>query len=68
LAENGLNQLPVLSDGRAVGLLTRADIMRYLQLREELNLRGAGGARSQVAAPGSGADRVAQGPAAAPPR
>ncbi|HLI27252.1 MAG TPA: site-2 protease family protein [Chloroflexota bacterium] len=45
LVEHGLNQLPVLAAGRAVGLLSRADIIRYLQLREELNRRGAGGRR-----------------------
>jgi Zn-dependent protease/predicted transcriptional regulator len=57
LVEHGLNQLPVLDGGRAVGLLTRADIMRYLQLREELRLRGAAGRRAAAAA----------GPASTPP-
>jgi hypothetical protein len=38
--------LPVLQDGRLVGLLSRADVLRYLQLRDELRIRGL---------PGSGA-------------
>lgn len=38
LAEGDLNQLPVVEDGRLVGLLTRSDIIRYFQLRELLGL------------------------------
>lgn len=38
LAEHDLEQLPVLEDGRLLGLLTRADVMRQLQLRESLNV------------------------------
>jgi Zn-dependent protease/CBS domain-containing protein len=41
MAESGLHQLPVLQDGRVVGLLSRADIMRFLQLRQELHLTTA---------------------------
>jgi Zn-dependent protease/CBS domain-containing protein len=36
LAEHDLEQLPVLDGSRLVGLLTRADVMRQLQLREAL--------------------------------
>jgi Zn-dependent protease/CBS domain-containing protein len=45
LAEGELNQLPVVQDGHAVGMLSRADVLRYLQLRDELgvNPRAAGG-------------------------
>jgi CBS domain-containing protein len=32
IAEHGINQVPVLKGGRLVGLLSRADIIRYLQL------------------------------------
>jgi Zn-dependent protease/predicted transcriptional regulator len=39
LVEGSLNQVPVVRDGRLVGLLSRADIVRFLQLREELGLR-----------------------------
>lgn len=36
LAEHDLDQLPVLDGGQLIGLLTRADVMRQLQLREAL--------------------------------
>ena len=36
--ERDLEQLPVLDDGRLVGVVTRADVMRQLQLREALNV------------------------------
>ncbi len=38
LAEHDLNQIPVLEDGKLVGLLGRADMIRYLQARQELGL------------------------------
>jgi predicted transcriptional regulator len=31
-------QVPVVDDGRLVGLLTRADVIRQLQIREALDL------------------------------
>jgi Zn-dependent protease/predicted transcriptional regulator len=43
LVRGSLNQLPVLSEGRVVGLLSRADVLRYLQLRQELHLRAVPG-------------------------
>jgi Zn-dependent protease/CBS domain-containing protein len=39
LASNGLNQIPVMADGHLVGLLSRADVIRYLQARQELGIR-----------------------------
>lgn len=39
LAEYALNQVPVLSGGRLVGLLSRADVIRYLQLSRELGMK-----------------------------
>ena len=39
LAEHSLNQVPVLSEGRLVGLLSRADVIRYLQLSQELGMK-----------------------------
>ena len=36
LAEHDLEQLPVLDGGQLIGMLTRADVMRQLQLREAL--------------------------------
>jgi Zn-dependent protease len=50
LADGTLNQLPVVKNGELVGLLTRADIVRLLQLRQELHLRHLSGK-----APGSDA-------------
>jgi Zn-dependent protease/predicted transcriptional regulator len=40
LVENDVHQLPVVQNGRLVGMLTRADIMRYIQLGPELRSRG----------------------------
>ena len=37
LAERDLDQVPVLDGGRVIGLLTRGDVMRQLQLREALD-------------------------------
>lgn len=39
LAEHNINQVVVMRDGTLAGLLTRADLIRYLQFREELGLR-----------------------------
>jgi Zn-dependent protease/CBS domain-containing protein len=38
LAEHDLEQLPVVDGNRFIGLLTRADVMRQLQLREALDV------------------------------
>jgi CBS domain-containing protein len=39
MAENGLNQLPVVVEERLVGMLNRADIIRYVQVHHELGRR-----------------------------
>ena len=39
MAEHSLNQAPVLERDRLVGMLTRADIIRYLHSRRELGIR-----------------------------
>jgi CBS domain-containing protein len=39
MAEHGLNQLPVVVEDRLVGLLKRADIIRYVQVHHELGRR-----------------------------
>jgi CBS domain-containing protein len=44
LVENDVHQLPVVQNGRLVGMLSRADIMRYIQLGPELRSRGNSGA------------------------
>ena len=36
--DNDLDQLPVLEGDRVVGLITRADVARQLQLREDLDI------------------------------
>ena len=38
LGEKDLEQVPVVKGGRLVGMLTRADVMRQLQLREALDV------------------------------
>jgi CBS domain-containing protein len=40
LARHEFDQLPVVQDGRPIGAITRADIMRELQIREALDLGG----------------------------
>lgn len=39
MAEHDVNQLPVVQDGRLVGMLSRAHIVRFVQLSEEIGLR-----------------------------
>jgi Zn-dependent protease/CBS domain-containing protein len=39
IAQHDLNQVLVLSEGQCVGLLSRADIIRYLQLSQELRMK-----------------------------
>lgn len=36
MGERDLNQLPVVEDGRLVGLLTRSNVIQFLRLREEI--------------------------------
>jgi Zn-dependent protease/predicted transcriptional regulator len=42
MVANGVHQLPIVRDGALVGMLSRSDVMRYMQLGAELNLRGSG--------------------------
>jgi CBS domain-containing protein len=41
LAKNGLNQIPVMNGEAFAGLLSRSDVLRYLQTRQELGLKRA---------------------------
>jgi CBS domain-containing protein len=41
MVANGVHQLPIVRDGALVGMLSRSDVMRYMQLGAELNLRGS---------------------------
>ena len=38
ISEHSLNQVLVLKEGRLVGLISRADIIRYLQMHQELGI------------------------------
>jgi Mg/Co/Ni transporter MgtE len=40
IAQYDLNQIHVLRQGKLVGVLTRADVINYLQLSQELNIKG----------------------------
>ncbi len=40
MQEGDYNQLPVIADGQMIGLLTRNDILRFLQLRQTQHIRG----------------------------
>jgi len=44
LARHDFDQLPVVEDGRVLGSITRADIMREFQIREALDIRHGEGA------------------------
>jgi len=41
LAKGDFEQVPVVDDGALVGVLTRADVVRQIQLREALDVEGA---------------------------
>jgi Zn-dependent protease/CBS domain-containing protein len=54
LVHDGLNQLPVVRGGLALGMLSRADVLRFLQLRDELQLQRLPAGPGRRAAPDSG--------------
>ena len=49
IAQYDLNQIPVLNQGKLVGVLTRADVINYLHLSQELNIKGRPKANPPVA-------------------
>ena len=49
MAQYDLNQIPVLTQGKLVGMLTRADVINYLQLSQDLNIKG----KNKTTRPGS---------------
>ncbi len=49
LAEYDINQLPVVDSGRLVGLLSRSNMIRFLQIREELGVEGVEEERRRAA-------------------
>ena len=38
MEDNGINPIPVLSEGRIIGLITRDNLIRFLHLRSELKV------------------------------
>jgi CBS domain-containing protein len=38
MEEYNLNQMPVVSEGRVVGLITRDNVLRFLRIRSELKI------------------------------
>jgi len=40
MVTRNVNQVPVVEDGRLVGVLSREDIMRFLEIRRSLGLEG----------------------------
>ena len=40
IAQRGLNQIPVLEEGRMVGLITRRELIERIQVAEQLEERG----------------------------
>jgi len=50
MVTNGIHQVPIESNGVLVGMLKRSDVMRHLQLRRELDLRGSASPSGSVQA------------------
>jgi len=47
MEENELNQMPVASEGRIIGLVTRDNLLRFLRTRAELGIKGTSHPRRQ---------------------
>lgn len=41
MSRSDVNQIPVVSNGHLVGMLTRGNVIRYLEIREEIGARAA---------------------------
>lgn len=48
IAKNDINQVLIKDGGKCGGLLTRADIIRYIQMSQELGLSQTGGSGGQA--------------------
>ena len=48
MVENSIHQVPIVRDGTLVGMVSRADVMRYMKLGPTLQPRDAAGARSRT--------------------
>jgi Zn-dependent protease/CBS domain-containing protein len=51
LAQHDIDQLPVVDDGRPVGVITRAEIMREFRIREALEITNGTGTQQATPAP-----------------
>lgn len=47
IAQYDLNQVPVLNQGKLVGILSRANIINFLQLKRELGMKGGSDSKRQ---------------------
>jgi len=47
IAQYDLNQVPVLNQGKLVGILTRANVINFLQLKRELGMKGGSDSKRQ---------------------
>jgi CBS domain-containing protein len=39
MVENGIHQVPIVQNGALIGMLSRSDVMRYMQLGAEMGGR-----------------------------
>ena len=47
MVENSIHQVPIVSNGALVGMLSRGDVMRYIQLGSKLQAQGSGAASAR---------------------
>jgi Zn-dependent protease len=47
IAQYDLNQVPVLNQGKLVGILSRANVINFLQLKRELGMKGGSDSKRQ---------------------
>jgi predicted transcriptional regulator len=47
IAQYDLNQVPVLNQGKLVGILSRANVINFLQLKHELGMKSGRGAKQR---------------------
>jgi Mg/Co/Ni transporter MgtE len=48
IAQYDLNQVPVLAQGKLVGILSRANVINFLQLKQELGMKRGRDAKQQT--------------------
>jgi Zn-dependent protease len=67
MVQHDLNQMPVLDGDRLVGMVSRSDFMRYLQMREELGLLDPAAILSRAPRPDARAVATGRGDGTASP-